>query len=426
MPDLDLDWQPPLQARWGAHERLCGIRVFHDFRWRDVFPDERTQFKNGMVLAQLVKQRCPEGIVPALLLTRRADAEQGFLETDTHLLCVVNIDEYRSTEGDAATAYVASHLSVGLEQLRELTELSDLGNAEEVRALLDQHLDIEHVVEWIQEDGHRIDRVAELLGTAGEPRNVQQALDSLTGLSHLDDDDVHRLVDFTVRLTDPEQRTELLRGATTDSVGRKAASQVLHERIAERIEDAQCDLESYESLLVGDAHETDMQKFLTAHPLLFGLEYASIRPQVRGPSGSMDFVLERFDGYNDLVELKGPRDRIIQSPTPHESVGVPSPHEYRLSKPLAQALAQAMAYRDRLTRYPQAAAEFHGIANARNPIILVILGRRADLEEHQQLVLDELNRSLHRVQVLPYDVLALRTRATLENIGNYLHADAGD
>jgi hypothetical protein len=37
-----------------------------------------------------------------------------------------------------------------------------------------------------------------------------------------------------------------------------------------------------------------MQRFLAAHPLLFGLEYASIRPQKAGPSGSMDFILERM------------------------------------------------------------------------------------------------------------------------------------
>lgn len=40
--ELDLKWDPPLKSRWGAPQRLHGIRVFHDFEWRDVFPDERS------------------------------------------------------------------------------------------------------------------------------------------------------------------------------------------------------------------------------------------------------------------------------------------------------------------------------------------------------------------------------------------------
>lgn len=62
--ELDLDWDVPLLHRVGAEERLCGIDVFHEFDWLDVFPDERTQFKNGKCLAKFVKERCPRGKTP--------------------------------------------------------------------------------------------------------------------------------------------------------------------------------------------------------------------------------------------------------------------------------------------------------------------------------------------------------------------------
>jgi len=45
----------------GAEERLCGIDVFYEFPWLDVFPDERTQFKNGKSLAKFVQDKCPPG-----------------------------------------------------------------------------------------------------------------------------------------------------------------------------------------------------------------------------------------------------------------------------------------------------------------------------------------------------------------------------
>ncbi len=163
-----------------------------------------------------------------------------------------------------------------------------------------------------------------------------------------------------------------------------------------------------------------MQDFLATHPLLFGLEYASVRPQKSGPSGSMDFMLERFDGYNDVVELKGPNEHILHSGEQETGFGVPTPHRYRLGKELAHALPQALAYRDRLSRHPGAAEEFHGIRNAREPRLLIVLGRLSDLADHERLVLLELNRSLHRAEVLPYDVIAHRAEATLANISKYL------
>ena len=56
-----IPWDPPLSFRWGAEERMCGIRVFHDFVWKDIFPNERTQFRNGQCLAKLIIENCPEG-----------------------------------------------------------------------------------------------------------------------------------------------------------------------------------------------------------------------------------------------------------------------------------------------------------------------------------------------------------------------------
>ena len=140
----------------------------------------------------------------------------------------------------------------------------------------------------------------------------------------------------------------------------------------------------------------------------------------------MDFVLERFDGFNDLVELKGPGDRIIKAPSQRPQSGVPSPHSYKLSSGLSQALAQAMAYRDRLTRFGTAAEELHGIPNPREPRLLIVLGRLSALESHQTHVLQELNRSLHRAEILPYDLIATRAEATLANIETYLGLDTND
>jgi len=89
---------------------------------------------------------------------------------------------------------------------------------------------------------------------------------------------------------------------------------------------------------------------------------------------------------------------------------------------LAQALAQAHVYRDRLTRYPEAAQEFYGLPHTRDPRLIIVIGKADSLPEHRQRVLRELNKSLHRVEIVPYDVLAKRAEAVLDNVELYLVA----
>jgi len=425
--ELDLEWDRPLKSRRGAPQRLRSILVLYDFEWREVFPDERTHFRHGQGLAAGVQQRCPNGLEPALLLTRRTDVEQGLRTTPTYFLYVLNIDEWLSAEDDFALAYLTTHLAVEPENLGRFANLSLIGDPAEVSQFLEQQLDVDRVAEWLRNDDERLERLASLVDfRVNAPTDVQQALEAIAALGDLDEPQVQQLVDFVIHLTDPDQRAVLIRGATTDQPGREAAAVVLHERVADRVADARRDLDAYRTLLDNRAaSETDMQAFLATHPLLFGLEYASIRPQQSGPSGSMDFLLERFDGYNDVVELKGPNEPILRSREQEPGSGVPTPHRYRLGKELAHALPQALAYRDRLSRHPGAAEEFHGIRNAREPRLLIVLGRRSDLADHERLVLLELNRSLHRAEVLPYDVIAQRAEATLTNISAYLGLDSG-
>lgn len=426
---FDLEWDRPVRWRRGAPRRLCGILVFYDFRWLDVFPDRRAHFKHGQRLAEGVKERCPEGLEPALLLTRRGDVAQGLRTTPTYFLYVLNIDEWLSAEDDFPLAYLATHLAVEPEHLGRYADLSLIGDPADLAEFFEKQLTVERVADWLREDGERIARLAGLVDfRVGAPTDIQHALDALGALGDLDEEQLQQLVEFVSRLTDADQRAALFRGATTDEHGREAAAAVLHERVAERVADAERDLQRYRALLDNpSSSETDMQNFLATHPLLFGLEYASIRPQQSGPSGSMDFLLERFDGYNDVVELKGPNERILRSREQTPLSAVPTPHHYRLGKELAHALPQALAYRDRLSRHPGAAEEFHGIRNAREPRLLIVLGRQASLADHERLVLLELNRSLHRAEVVPYDVIAQRAEATLANISTYLGlpGDAG-
>jgi hypothetical protein len=422
--ELDLDWDVPLKHRKGSETRLCGIDVYYEFEWLNVFRDQRTQFTNGQCLAKFVQEKCPAGKRPALLLTLRDDLLQGFRVTANFLVFVVNLPEYRASAGDAALSYLANHLEVDITNLDQLHELAASADPETLRAFIDSHIDVDHVRAWVSDNEERLQALREIAGAGdGDPATLADTIAALDALGGLTPDDIRFIAEFFGASSDRDQRIELLRAVTADPGGRYVTGEVLAERTPQRIQDARDAMDAYQALLNDDeSNETSMQKFIEKNLWLLGLDYAVMRPRRSGPSGTMDFILQRYDGFHDLLELKTPHDDLIKAPDVADGEGVPSPHEYALSKTLAQALAQAIVYRDRLTRYAGAAEELYGLPHTREPRLIIVIGKADPLPEHRRRVLHELNKSLHRVAVVPYDVLAKRATAVLDNVEQYFLA----
>jgi hypothetical protein len=424
--DLDLAWDWPLQHRKGAEERLCGIDVFHEFDWLDVFSDERTQFKNGKCLARFVQEHCPAGKTPALLLTLRKDIKQGLRQSEKFAVFVVNITEYRATDGDAALSYLATHLEVDITDIEQLEELAEATDPELLRNFIESSLDIEHIVEWARDNEQRLEQLRTVVGTpASESPTLAETLEALGSVEHLPVADIRAIVEFLGTGKDMERRLEIARTVASDASGLYVIGEVLAERTQQRVQDARETIAAYQALLDDpSATETAMQQFIEKHLWLLGLDYAAMRPRKSGPSGAMDFLLERFDGFHDLLELKSPHDPIIKAPNVDEGDPVPAPHEYALSSTVAQALAQAMVYRDRLTRFAGSASELYGLPHSRDPRLVVVVGTASALPKHRRDVLLEFNKSMHRIEIVPYDVLANRAIAVLNNVQVHLVAAA--
>jgi hypothetical protein len=237
--EIDFTWDVELYYRQGAEERLCGILVFYDFQWLDVFPDERTQFRNGKSLARFVQEKCPPGKRPALLLTVRDGVKQGFRETDRFAFCVVNIREYRAAEGNAAVSYLANHLDVDLTEIERLRELAESADPDVVRAFIESSLDLGHIREWMAGEPERVERLRELVrDVADEPESLATALNAYEAIADLRQDEVEALAQFLGTPADRQQRLELARAVTSDPTGRYVTSQVLAERTPQRVADA--------------------------------------------------------------------------------------------------------------------------------------------------------------------------------------------
>jgi hypothetical protein len=360
-----------------------------------------------------------------LLLTTNSNADEVPIETADQYVVVVRIADYLSqARSDAAASYYARQLRgiAGLAQFSELVE-----NPELLRALIDQHLTTQIVEEWLLAEPSRIESLQGISVETDpvEPKPSRAAI--LAALRDLDDIDEgvwDVLIEILPKLMDEGGTRTLLAQITKDEGGRRATSETLGLRIMDRIEDARAAAEAYDVLLARqETTETDIQHFIETYPWLIGLDYFKVRPKHGIPRGELDFILERFDGFHDLLELKSPNDPIIVGPAPVAGVP-PSASQYHLSPSLANALAQVHVYRDILTADEGLMERMYGLAGSRNPRVIIMIGQVAHLTEDRLRVLEQLNLSLHRVEVVPYDLVGRRAQAWLTAVADFAAGQA--
>lgn len=417
---MPIDWEPALTQRRGSRRRLGGLDVFHDFDWRTVFRHNRSAFPNGQSLADLVARECPTGKIPTLLLTTRTDVEAGIRETADRHIVVIPISDYLSRAGaDAAATYYARMSGARMTQLPRLSDV--VFSAPEFAQFLSVNLSASTLEAWAgQSDGNRQILESIVQATTAAPPDLMQALSALSTLEGPELEALGR----RIRSLATEGGLKTLFDALTESPGgRTAAVAAVGMRIRERIGDIRQKVAEYNQLIATHGvTETQVQAFLEAAPWIVGLTYVRARARVEVPRGELDFVLDRYDGFHDLLELKGPDELII---TEQRSTGdrPPPASAYSLGPALAKALAQAHLYRGHLDESRGLAAQY-GLSDTRQARVVILVGRSTDLSDTCKEILRQLNLSLHRVEVIPYDVLGQRTEGWLERIERLLDSDS--
>ena len=393
--NLAIDWEPRLQKKVGG-SNLAKLDVYYDFDWEEVFPHGRATFLHGLSLAWFARNHCPEGKIPCLLLTTRDDVPEEPIQTDTHYVLVVHIVRYlKTSSADPATTYFAKD------------------------TLLHHYLDQATITRWANGEPSRFETLRRVLDT--QPRTGESPTPadqhSLVRVICALDEVTPELGDAMVAALSAGGADELRRVAkwlSSNTIGRQAALEALADRIESRITDVRLDLHKFLQLLDDDSRENDLQLFIREHPWLLGLEYVRVRSRQDIPRGELDFLVERHDGYHDLLELKRPDDKIIrcraEGDEPHPA------SKYSLAPSLSNALAQVQIYRDQLTRDEASMDANYGIENTGHPRVIIIIGRERDLSRTERRILRHLNLSLHRIEVMPYDWLAKRSEIQLQNL----------
>lgn len=145
--------------------------------------------------------------------------------------------------------------------------------------------------------------------------------------------------------------------------------------------------------------ETRIHEFIgdSEIPWLFGLEYVSIKSKVRFPPQNnkfeFDLMLQRYDGFNDLVELKGPNEQLFVQKTDRRTA---------FSQKLSEALGQSMIYLTECDKSDE--------LNIFRPRAIIIIGNKTTDDERQRRMVTS---HFARIEIITYSDLIERTEQLL-------------
>ena len=70
--------------------------------------------------------------------------------------------------------------------------------------------------------------------------------------------------------------------------------------------------------------------------------------------------------------------------------------------------------------------EQYGLHQTKGPRAIIVIGRASQLTDSETGILRELNKSLHRVEIVPFDLIGQRASVVLDNVERYLGVASGD
>ena len=162
----------------------------------------------------------------------------------------------------------------------------------------------------------------------------------------------------------------------------------------------------------GVKQETLYQVFLKENFWMFGVEYISVKSKPKSDvNREPDLLLQRADGFNDVVELENPTDNLF----------IEKSNRREQSKELKESLAQTMDYLDDYARrYPD--VYYQDEIETYKPKGIIVIGRSGekDSEKSPKQVRDlrrskrQLNSYLHGIEIWTYDDLMLNAERVIE------------
>jgi len=174
------------------------------------------------------------------------------------------------------------------------------------------------------------------------------------------------------------------------------------QHIQDKLPEFRNSLKEYKKLIKEDKEEKVYQKFFEENAWLLGLEYTKAKPQKKaGAKDIPDFLMERFDGFNDIIELKRPGSKVFISKNGKQ----------KQSGELKNAISEVMDYIDYYAeQYSYEMVKYK--ENVYKPKAIIIIG--SNLTEDEKQKLRQHNSYLHRIEVVTYDDISDKSEAVIK------------
>ncbi|HSS03707.1 MAG TPA: Shedu immune nuclease family protein [Solirubrobacterales bacterium] len=392
--DRDFEWDKPLKRRRGAPTNLLGIDVFFDFDWLEVVGHSQAQFHFGQCLARRVCKECPEGKVPALLLTDRDDFNREASDDSEFYVVVVNLPRYlKLATADASAAYFGDSISAGLTRMSQIEAVAEMSSSE-VRAFLDLKLTPKRVAEWAAGNAGRMKALRKVVGVGGgdteDPAPVSDIIAALRRLDELGADEVG---EFKTLLADPDKRglvdfinqNDLLPGDLMRSVDYRRRCKAVDE---------------LEEMLTKNLTEAPWQRWFEENDWVLGTEFVRLlEERPIDVKHIADYLMEAYDGFLDLVEIKRPEGQLrFWADTKDHGNYIPHME-------LIKAITQASRYILEVEREANSVKflERIGGVKAIKPRCVLIYGRSVEWNAEQREAYRVLNASYYNLTIMTFD-----------------------
>ncbi len=178
------------------------------------------------------------------------------------------------------------------------------------------------------------------------------------------------------------------------------------EQFKQEIHDETNVLEHFEKI-IGSAISTEnaVGQFLKKNPYIFGLHYVNASSEDKiGLNGRTDFLMEKVDGYYDVIELKGPNENIF--------VQEGDNHYFILSAVAKNATSQMMSY---LSKYDilYLSQKEETQKDVLYPKGIIVIGKR---KESERRALKIHNHFLNHIEIKTYDDILDEIKTSIENL----------
>jgi len=213
------------------------------------------------------------------------------------------------------------------------------------------------------------------------------------------------------KLMQNEHRIDQLESEIKKIRNEERALQIESAAFRKRVEIMKQNKRKYEDLLQAfkelvenpDTTETDVHKFIKKNKpfWFFGLEYVNLESNVKFPPKTeeyeFDLMLKRYDNYYDLVELKGPNERLFSNVTTHRK---------RPLRKLSEALSQVFTYMHTCEKDTT-------LKNLLKPRAIVIIGKEQSDDSRERRIMSSF---LNNVEIITYSDLVQRGKKLFEYI----------